>query len=399
MVFIDQCFANCILMNITILSKVAKLSFVFILILLGIFSLQNCSAELTTYRQAEISYNARWYAMFCDFRFPARGDEYLTEYFKTKNSVRHIAIDINHPDTLIYVDGHALKSTDRRTVSLIAGSENDYGFLNGKGGSARFWYITSFVQLSSRHIVAVDRQNHCLRLIDSLSGDVSTFSGDCQHLGFVDGQQGKYRQPYSIIKDNQDADMLLISDDGNSAIREYDTRLKYVGTFYQNKANLLFKPKVITQQSKTGDIFMTTSSHVIFRLSYERHVLTRLAGSIEGDSDGSFSTARFRFPSAILLLDEGRQLVVADEPQGRLRILGMRTLMTRSVCSKTNGRALGQLDKCGFDNPYCLLVNGSDLLIGDFGRITKIRGEATTLFVSNQFLLVLLVVSNCLLLV
>lgn len=283
---------------------------------------------------------------------------------------------MNNPGSIIFVDGHAIKETDGKTTRLIAGSVTNKGYQEGKGSTARFNYITSFVQLDSRYIVAVDRMNQCLRRIDTVTGITEVLSGTCGNLGYKIGKDKElYRYPYSVIRDNQDPAILLTSDDGNSAIREYDLHIKYGGLFHRDTGNPHFKPKVLTQHSKTGDLYMTTSSNAILRLTYLFPKITHIAGSsVRGDMDGPLSSALFNLPSGILLIDEGRKIALSDEPNGKLRVLDLATSTTRSICSgKDNGRGLG--DRCGFDNPYCILVNGSDFLIGDFGRITKIKGK------------------------
>ena len=279
------------------------------------------------------------------------------------------------PGTLLYVDGHSLKAKHGNgNPSLIAGAEYISGYREGIGPWARFEFITSFVQLDRDKIVAVDRHNSCLRLISLNQTRTWQYSGICKDGGgFL---TKRYGEPNGIIKDNQRLDILLVTDEAQHAILELHTESKKITTFYQNNVMSAFWPKMITQHSLTGDLYLTVQS-MIYRINYTSRRLRYIAGSSAlGFADGSFPKARFNHPTGILLVDEGKTILVADQPNGSVRKLYTDDQTTRTICRKKYGRAFGGPAVCGLDNPYSLLVNGTDLLIGEHQRISKIQGRS-----------------------
>ena len=167
------------------------------------------------------------------------------------------------PDTLLYVDGHSLKAKRSNGNSyLIAGDSYVSGYREGILSEARFEFITSFVQLDKDKVVAVDRRNSCLRLISLNQTRTWQYSGLCKNGG--DFLTKRYREPNGIIKDNQRLDILLVTDEAQHAILELHTESKKITTFYQNNVMSTFWPKMITQHSLTGDLYLTVQAIICF---------------------------------------------------------------------------------------------------------------------------------------
>ena len=100
-----------------------------------------------------------------------------------ESSVHYMQLMIGDYRTIIFVDGHSIKTTNTKSVKLVAGSANQSGYRDASGKDARFYTIPSFVQLDGNNIVAVDQGNHCLRLI-TLDGKVTKrYSGVCTEAG------------------------------------------------------------------------------------------------------------------------------------------------------------------------------------------------------------------------
>ena len=132
-------------------------------------------------------------------------------------------------------------------------------------------------------------------------------------------------------KDNQRLDILLVTDEAQHAILELHTESKKITTFYQNNVMSAFWPKMITQHSLTGDLYLTVQS-MIYRINYTSRRLRYIAGSSAlGFADGSFPKARFNHPTGILLVDEGKTILVADQPNGSVRMLYTEPSVARNM--------------------------------------------------------------------
>ena len=278
--------------------------------------------------------------------------------------------------TIIFVDGHSIKTTNTKSVKLVAGSANQSGYRDASGKDARFDTIPSFVQLDGNNIVAVDQGNHCLRLI-TLDGKVTKrYSGVCTEAGR--NRDRKYQKPTSVIIDNQRfGRMLLLIDQDNDAIIQINTKSKTSNIFYQFSKSWGMKPYMMTQHSRSGDLYITTNSLMIVKVTYKsKNKLQYISGGRKGFLDGSFHDGHHQKPTGILLINRGNTILVADELNGSIRVLDLCTNTTRSICSDDNGLFNGAFeDVCGLNYPHSFVVNGTDLLIGEAKRITKIKGQ------------------------
>ena len=104
------------------------------------------------------------------------------------------------------------------TVSTIAGTGTP-GFLNGPALQAQFSGPAGIaLDPSNGNIFVADAYNRIVRLINSTSGNVSTFAGN-RILGFTDGPalQAQFRNPYGVGLDPSNGN-ILIADSSNNRI-------------------------------------------------------------------------------------------------------------------------------------------------------------------------------------
>ena len=116
---------------------------------------------------------------------------------------------------------------------------------------------------------------------------------------------------------------------------------------------------------------------MIVKVTYKsKNKLQYISGGRKGFLDGSFHDGHHQKPTGILLINRGNTILVADELNGSIRVLDLCTNTTRSICSDDNGLFNGELeDVCGLNYPHSFVVNGTDLLIGEAKRISKIKGQ------------------------
>ena len=296
----------------------------------------------------------------------------MTTYISTESTVYHMEMDRHEDGNILFSDRSSLKTTDSNETKTIVGRATKHAYREGAGEAARFSGITGFYQINSRTVVVVDQSNHCLRHIDRPTAQTQPFSGTCTKSGYADGAQALFYSPHSIIPDSRDQDKLLVTDNGNNAVRHVDINTRVVSTFYKGALNY---PLGITQDFSSGDLYMTTFS-AVYHLNYHSKDLTLITGSPtqHGYRDGDFSVSLFYYPNELLLIDNMRKLLVTDYNNNRLRILDRQSNTTYSLCTGARGHIDGDMDSCSLYWPRSLMVSGDSLFIGEYQSIRIMSG-------------------------
>ena len=166
----------------------------------------------------------------------------------------HIAEDEFVPGNLLFADGHALKTTDGTTTSLIVGSSKSSGYLEDVGSKARFNEILSFLQVSSSLIVLADYGNRCLRNVDRTTNLTSPYSGNYTNRGDRDGVDALFTGPTSIKLDVKNNTQLLITVFYLGSLKKTILASKSVSTINTDRSYRLFS---LLQDPSTGNIYVT----------------------------------------------------------------------------------------------------------------------------------------------
>ena len=307
----------------------------------------------------------------------------MTTFVTTESYVYHIEPDQYVPGNILFSDGHALKTTDGTTTSLIAGSSSS-GYSTSSGSSARFNYLFGFHQITATRVFLVDSYNHCMRMLDRTSNaSYVSYAGYCCNAGYADGtSRAPFYSPWSAIADKKATGRLLVTDKSNHAIRHVYTNYhgyQYVTTFYRSTSSLQ-NPTGITQEHTSGDLFITTQARYVYKLAYSSKAQTLLSGTASsGFQDGFFCQTLFYAPYELLLL-RPHKLLIADSHNHRLRVLDLNSLMTSSLCSGTSGTVDGNLTACTLQYPYSLAVINDSLFIGQYQAIREIKGTCYPTF-------------------
>lgn len=291
-------------------------------------------------------------------RIPSPGANTST-LINTTGNVNHIEPDLYIQDNLLFADGDELKTTNGLTIQSLGLSAN---------------LMSGFIQLSDSLVVAVDFYNHCLRSLNRVTQQTSVYSGVCMEPDWVDGEEPKFRQPSSVIRDVMSTAVLIITEHGNEALRTINMNNMTGGTLI--RSSLLSNPHGLTQHPTSGDLYISVH-HSIVTYHYSQKVLTILTGSGHPSfQDGRFSEAAFYYPAAVLLLLEANQLIVSDNTNYRLRILDLDTSTTSSICSGVYGQVDGNLRTCQLLEVAAVTVIDGVLYIGESKSIRFIgRGN------------------------
>ena len=286
-----------------------------------------------------------------------------TDIISTSGNVYHMELDRYRPGFLLYADLKALMTGDGTTTHLIAGHSTQGGYREGVGAEARFFYIRGFAQISDKHVVVVDRYNHCLRLIDRTTNNTSVFSGQCESYGYEDGRPGLFGYPVYVVIDKRDKNQLFIVDSDNSAVRNVTVNSRVAGTFVQSDS--LKYIRGITQEEESGDLY-ATAYHALYRITYTQRTVTLISGSpgdSSGDRDSTLHDSLFYWPAELIFIAPDT-LLVADDNNNKLRLLDMNSdkVTTLNVTNSLYG-------------PSSLLLTNNTLYVGQSWKIIQYKCE------------------------
>ena len=270
---------------------------------------------------------------------------------------------------ILFSDQHAMKTTDGTSTSLIAGSTNQSGYVEGVGSQARFYRIISFLQLSINQVLIADRYNYCLRSLNRITNQTDQYAGSCTHEGNQDGVNALLGGPRNVIYD--------LKNPGHVLINEWGGIIKTMNTTNRNVSHFgtvgCFVSSTI-QSLETGDLFMTVL-HAVGIFSYQMKTFTLISGSTSrAFQDGPFSEVQFDYPAALSFLNN-HTLLVSDLHNHRLRVLDLITNTSSSICSGEEGHADGDFCTCSLKSPLGLLTLEDTVYIGNFMRIRRIEGK------------------------
>ena len=264
---------------------------------------------------------------------------------------------------------HTIRSLNLTTqvVSTVAGLALSTGYVNAIGTSARF-FTPMGITTDGSNLFVTDRSNQVIRLVNPLTGSVSTVVGPATTMAgaFADGSgtSVRFNSPNSIIYNGTDIyisdedncrirkmtlvgvvsthagnfscgnsngslltatfsanmtyinfarNFLLLTDFGNNNIRKIDVNPS------GNVSNLLniTSPRAILAYGKF--IYISeTNTHKIIKFNSETNTQTDFVGTgSSGSNDGTGVNASFNFPNSMIFI--GNTLYVIDTNNHKVR--------------------------------------------------------------------------------
>lgn len=250
------------------------------------------------------------------------------------------------------------KVTAAGVVTTFAGGTGA-GSTDGPGASAKLDEPRGICIDSDGTLYVADYDNHLIRKITS-AGVVSTLAGQADVPGSADGtgSGATFRGPMGIAVDA--TGVIYVADSGNRAIRRITP--SGVVTTLTISGTRLGEIRGITVTSSGTILVADYSTHSI-RSVTTAGAVTTLAGSIEsaGAADGTTTTARFQYPSAVVVNSAGT-VYVADTDNDTIRAITGSTVTTFAGLAGRVLTADGQGTAARFDAPYSTAVDSTGVV-------------------------------------
>jgi len=272
-------------------------------------------------------------------------------------------------------------------VSTLAGSTA--GDTNGTGEAAQFNRPRGVSTDSQGNIYVADSDNHKIKKITP-NGVVTTFAGSTQGDADGTGTDAQFNIPRGLAMDNQDN--LYIADSNNHKIRKITpngvvTTLAGSVSGFEDETgeNAKFNlPYALVIDGQNNLYIADHFNHKIRKIT-PNGVVTTLAGSAQGDSDGMGANAQFWGPSGIEL-DSQNNLYVADHFNHKIRKITPSGVVTTFAGSTTGFEdELGENAK--FKTPFGIAIDPqNNLYVSDYGnnKIRKITPNSMVITVAGS---------------
>lgn len=286
-----------------------------------------------------------------------------------------------HSSGNIYVaDGsHTVRRvTPAGVVTTIAGSPGESGYIDDTGSSARFAYVYGIAIDGSGNLYVGDSDNNRIRKISS-SGVVTTLAGSGS-AGSTDGTgaAASFDSPRGVTVDG--SGNVYVADNGNCRIRKI-TPSGGVTTLAGSTCGFLdatgtsarFSYVYDVAVDSEGNVYVADEGNHRIRKITSAGVVTTLAGSgVSGYANGSGTSAQFSWPTGLTVDGDGN-VYVADAANERIRKITPAGVVT-TVAGSTEGFTDGTGSAAQFTQPVDVTVSNSGVLyVADQNRIRKIE--------------------------
>jgi DNA-binding beta-propeller fold protein YncE len=284
-------------------------------------------------------------------------------------------------------------------VTTLAGN-GTATFANGTGAAARFNGPKGVAVTSTGDIVVADPGNNRIRLVTP-GGVVSTLAGQTT-AGFGDGTgaAASFNNPIGVAV-IPSSGVIVVADTGNNRIRLV-TPGGVVSTLAgqttagfgdgTGAAASFNNPIGVAVIPSSGVIVVADTGNNRIRLVTPGGVVSTLAGSTAGFSNGTGAAARFSFPNGVAVLPDGN-IVVADYNNFRIRLVRPDGVVTTLAGSGNWTFADGTGAAASFKEPVGVAVTSSgDIVVADpnnhrirlvtypGGVVTTLAGSGTDAF-------------------
>ena len=265
-------------------------------------------------------------------------------------------------------------------VATLAGTAGVIGSTDGTGAAASFSSPTG-IAADGTSLYLADSLNNRVRKMDLASSAVSTLAGSgVQGLADGIGSAAAFSNPYGIATDGTS---IYLTDRDNGSIRRIVIATGSVSTLVEQGEGFVSPTGIATDG--TTLYVADAQRNTVRKVELATLAISSLAGDAvsgtPGSTDAAGSAARFDAPGGMTL--SGSSLYLADSQNGTVRQLVIAT-GTVSTVAGTPGSANGTGAAAGFQSPYDMTTDGTNIYVADAGtstirKIVIATGVVTTL--------------------
>jgi sugar lactone lactonase YvrE len=261
-------------------------------------------------------------------------------------------------------------------VTTLAGSSE--GYTDATGTSARF-YNPYGITTDGTNLYVTDLWNHRIRKIVISTGVVTTLAGSSEGYTDATGTSARFNMPFGITTDGTN---LYVADFLNSRIRKIVISTGVVTTLAGSSSGYTdatgtsarFKSLVGITTDGTNLYVSDQSNHRIRKIVIDNGTVTTLAGqSDNGTTDATGTSARFYNPQGITT--DGTNLYVTDLWNHRIRKIVISTGVVTTLAGSSQGYTDATGTSARFNYPNDITTDGTNLYVADTSnnRIRKIE--------------------------
>ncbi|RYZ54417.1 MAG: hypothetical protein EOP49_05205, partial [Sphingobacteriales bacterium] len=290
-----------------------------------------------------------------------------------------------------YIKKVSLSSGQVTTISGFGRSGSTYGFQNGAPGTATYNFPMAITGDGTGNLYVTDRNHQRIRKIVLETGEVSTYAGQGQQ-SFNNGaaETAYFNNPGGIAFDA--SGNMYVSDMSNQLIRKIDGITKVVSTFagQHNNAGTIdgnagtakfINPNAMAYHNG----FLYVGQQNAIRKIDMNGVVTTLAGDCtsSGNIDGIGNAAKFNNISSITF-DHNGLMYVTDQSNQSIKTINITTGEVRTLMGGISSFVDGTQSAARFSNPSGIAYDGmGNLYVADQGN-ARIRKVSLLGFVSNK---------------
>ena len=266
-----------------------------------------------------------------------------------------------------------LISTAQVNVTTLAGSTR--GFSDNTGFAAQFNGPNGVTTDAAGNVYVADLNNFKIRKITP-AGVVSTFAGSTQ--GFADGTgtAAQFNNPRGVATDA--AGNVYVADTYNHKIRKI-TPAGVVTTMAGstqgfadgNGAAAMFSTPFALTTDAADNVYVADTGNYKIRKITPEGVVSTLAGSTLGFADGNGTTAKFHKPTGVAI-DAAGNVYVADLINDKIRKITPSSVVS-TLAGSTTGYTDGTVASAQFHSPYGVATDAAGNAYVSDGGNNKIR--------------------------
>jgi sugar lactone lactonase YvrE len=293
------------------------------------------------------------------------------------------------------------KITPSGSVTTLAGMARVSGSADGAGSAARFNTPWGIAIDSMNNLYVADYGNHTIRKITPI-GVVTTFAGLSGSIGSADGigNAARFKYPTGVAVDS--TGNVYVADAYNCTIRKITstgsvtTFAGLAGSFGNTdgtgSAARFNYPRGIAVDSN-GNVFVADTLNYTIRKITPLAVVSTLAGlaGVQGNVDGTGSTARFNYPQGVAVDTSGILYMVDSFIYTVRRITSAGVVTTIAGLAGSFGSVDGTGNAARFSFLYGIATDSTDnLVVVDTGnhtirKITPLGGVTTWAGLTGSF--------------